>query len=180
MENKFCVICQECITDENIKKTECNHEFHLSCYDEYLKRSKKNECPICRNHLNEKIYANENIHEEPPNVIIHETIQSTFSNGILTIHLPTNGLISPNAQVEIPTEFFLYNHSSRNPILDLTEINEIEGELEDLESRRELEREFERASKQMVKHELKKQKRKERKEKKKNYQKNNSSIGYQF
>jgi len=161
MENKFCVICQEFITNENINKTQCGHEFHSQCYDEYLKYSKKNECPICRNFLNGKI--DEKTTNEIPSNIIHEVIHSDFSNGMLIIHLPTSGFLSPFAQVQIPTDFY-------NQIIDLTEIHELEDELEELRRERE----------KQIKRQKRKEKRKEKKEKKKNYQKNDSSVRCKF
>lgn len=148
MENKFCVICQEFIVDENVVKTQCEHEFHSRCYDEYLKRTKKNECPICRNSLNEKI--DEKTTNEIPSNVIHEVIHSDFSNGMLTIHLPTSGFLSPFAQVQIPTDFFVHHHVSNNQIVDWTEIHEIESQLEDLESIRK--REMELRQKEMKKY----------------------------
>lgn len=148
MENKFCVICQEFIVDENVIKTRCEHEFHSHCYDEYLNRSKKNECPICRNSLNEKI--DEKTINEIPSNIIHEVIHSDFSNRRLTIHLPTNGFISPLTHVEIPIDFFVHLHASNNQTIDLTEIQEIESQLEDLESIRK--REMELRHKEMKKY----------------------------
>lgn len=42
-----CAICLECINETiDIKLTECNHTFHLNCFETWIKLN--NSCPLCR------------------------------------------------------------------------------------------------------------------------------------
>jgi len=49
-----CIICQELFIKDisDIRTTPCNHFFHPSCIDEWLKKF-SNKCPICRTELGE-------------------------------------------------------------------------------------------------------------------------------
>jgi hypothetical protein len=49
-----CVICQEDLLEQQMKKTACNHRFHLHCILSWL--NEKEDCPLCRTKL--KIYEN--------------------------------------------------------------------------------------------------------------------------
>ena len=51
-EVKNCSICYENLLIENSTSTPCNHFFHPSCIDEWLKKF-SNKCPICRTELGE-------------------------------------------------------------------------------------------------------------------------------
>ena len=46
-----CAICMDAGVDI---MTQCEHYFHWSCLEEWLRR--KNDCPYCRNHLSRKYY----------------------------------------------------------------------------------------------------------------------------
>lgn len=130
-EYNLCVICQECITTEDVKTTKCEHSFHSECYVKYLEHTNKNECPICRQSLGENVTKK----NEP--IIIHDTIPSEMINGRLIIRLPTSGFISPNTMVEIPREFFMIPHLSLLSEMTLEmmnrtiELNDKEDENED-------------------------------------------------
>ena len=41
-----CPICLEELTEETIKKLDCNHSFHINCIDIWIET--KRSCPICR------------------------------------------------------------------------------------------------------------------------------------
>ena len=58
-----CVICLEAIPHNDFFQTECEHIFHYSCIDNWLKN--KNSCPCCRHILND----NEENREELHNII---------------------------------------------------------------------------------------------------------------
>ncbi len=47
-----CSICLENIT-KNLKKLECNHQFHLNCIDQWVKKS--NTCPLCRTPIEKQV-----------------------------------------------------------------------------------------------------------------------------
>lgn len=81
-----CSICQENIT--NIYKTNCNHEFHKECLEEWIQTCKNNgnlvSCPICRQeihmysyHIKEKIILGSQIIET-----LYETFNIEQRTGI--------------------------------------------------------------------------------------------------
>ena len=49
-----CPICFEFLENQNqIIKTECDHQFCLTCLNEWLRRNPNNyTCPICRSNIN--------------------------------------------------------------------------------------------------------------------------------
>lgn len=63
-----CIICIQTLND-NVKKLNCGHEFHLNCITVWL--NQKNTCPICR-----KIHTNFNPIKEQ--IIIQPQIESSI------------------------------------------------------------------------------------------------------
>ena len=51
MEKEICPICLENITSRELYITSCAHKFHNNCFQEFLKKTSHNICPICRTEL---------------------------------------------------------------------------------------------------------------------------------
>ena len=45
-----CSICLDEISQDSVRTFECNHYFHLSCLNEWVRKSAT--CPVCRTKLN--------------------------------------------------------------------------------------------------------------------------------
>ena len=48
INNQECSICVESLNDNIAIKLKCNHIFHKKCLEEWLKKSKNKDCPLCR------------------------------------------------------------------------------------------------------------------------------------
>lgn len=93
-DENICSICIDSI-DEKFYKTKCNHKFHFSCLENWLKKS--NQCPNCRETiLTEKkkfpeyeiailtnVIPNENLIYHENNPITNNHIIQTFSTALI-------------------------------------------------------------------------------------------------
>eukprot|EP00666_Eupelagonemidae_sp_cell4sb_P002273 gene2273-23112_t len=77
----LCVICQECITDDqNVVTLRCRHRFHGQCLCNHLVHDAR--CPICRDSpYNEPADVHdESDDEEPLGVSVNQAIKSAKAN----------------------------------------------------------------------------------------------------
>lgn len=48
INNQECSICVEPLNNDTAIKLTCNHMFHKRCLEEWLKKGKNKDCPLCR------------------------------------------------------------------------------------------------------------------------------------
>ena len=48
IDNQECSICVESLNDNIAIKLTCDHIFHKKCLEEWLKKGKNKDCPLCR------------------------------------------------------------------------------------------------------------------------------------
>jgi len=50
-----CSICQACLWDssDRVAKTSCGHTFHFNCFRNWMKKSNRGDCPLCRKCIRE-------------------------------------------------------------------------------------------------------------------------------
>ena len=80
LDDNMCVICQECITDDqNVVTLRCCHRFHGQCLCDHLVHDGR--CPICRDSPYPDPYDYDSEEEdEPRGVTVKEAIKSAKAN----------------------------------------------------------------------------------------------------
>nr|XP_028953813.1 uncharacterized protein LOC103426785 [Malus domestica] len=79
-----CAICLENYKDSEILKVlPCQHEFHSSCVDSWLKKWGRN-CPVCKNDIRKKIANAERISHK---VITYITHDWTYAMNLVEVHI---------------------------------------------------------------------------------------------
>ena len=47
-ENNECIIClEQMLVDDKVKILDCGHMYHYKCIDDWIKKKKEQNCPIC-------------------------------------------------------------------------------------------------------------------------------------
>ena len=47
-ENNECIIClEQMLVDHKVKILDCGHMYHYRCIDEWIKKKKEINCPLC-------------------------------------------------------------------------------------------------------------------------------------
>jgi hypothetical protein len=47
-ENNECIIClEDMLVDDKVKILDCGHMYHYKCIDDWIKKKKELNCPIC-------------------------------------------------------------------------------------------------------------------------------------
>ena len=81
LNDNMCVICQECITDDqNVVTLRCCHRFHGQCLCDHLVHDGR--CPICRDspYADPYDYSSEEEDQTPRGVSVKEAIKSAKAN----------------------------------------------------------------------------------------------------
>lgn len=60
-EEVECAICQAPLTSQNYITTNCNHQFHEGCINQWMITQNKDSCPICRQILQESNFQKHDV-----------------------------------------------------------------------------------------------------------------------